>query len=168
MTDDRARRTIAARHAWRTWARARTTPATRETLRRVGRQGAAMVRLLLGGVRIADVWWMARALPHHECAARRRSALALTLADAARALVPTLAAWRADDAHGAALARQVLDACRRFDDGSLRRRGERLRTYVDASVQADVLRVLADFLAARPAPPRGGPPAPQPPPPGRL
>jgi len=116
------------------------------------RRGAAVARLLARPAHLADVRWMARAFRDHDCIAGTRGGALVALAHAARGLVPALAAWRADGAQGAAFARRMRGAAHGFDDRTLRRRGERLRTYVDVSVAADVVRAFAGFLAERPAP----------------
>lgn len=114
---------------------------------RVRRRWAAA----LGNGRAAKSW-ARRAFAEFEVdAGAREEMLSSIVADALR--LARLADRLPADRDGGRLgfAYSLLRACRRVDSGDVRHGTARLRSYVDASVQAQALRAFADYLSARKA-----------------
>src|SRR2546425_853075 len=53
--------------------------------------------------------------------------------------------WRSDNAKGRWFAECLLNACVRIDDGTVRLKDLKLRSYVDVSVQIKVARIAVDY-----------------------
>jgi pyruvate-formate lyase-activating enzyme len=78
-----------------------------------------------------------------------RPALFERLTPLMAALERCVAAWRAGEATEAELATALLAVCAAADDGTLWHRDLRARSYVDASLQAKVLRILLEDIGRR-------------------
>src|SRR5438309_5065533 len=55
--------------------------------------------------------------------------------------------WMSDNAKGGWFAEGLLNACIRIDDGTVRRKDLKLRSYVDVSVRIKVARIAVDYLS---------------------
>ena len=55
--------------------------------------------------------------------------------------------WMSDNAKGGWFAEGLLNACIRIDDGTVRHRDLKLRSYVDVSVRIKVARIAVDYLS---------------------
>jgi MoaA/NifB/PqqE/SkfB family radical SAM enzyme len=56
--------------------------------------------------------------------------------------------WSGDDAKGREFAEALLNHCAWLDDGSIRHKDLKLKSYVDVSLQTGLLRIFAEYLSA--------------------
>lgn len=91
--------------------------------------------------------WVARAFRDFVATDGDREAMLSRLAATLGALRRQFAECSADDTKGREFAEALLNSCAWLDDGSIRHKELKLKSYVDVSLQTQVLRIFLDYLS---------------------
>ena len=121
----------------------------------------AQVRALAGRYRVAAIErplkrlreaalrrWIDKAFTDFVAVGGDRETMLSSLFQEINVLVPCFEAWRADDSKGESLATALLNVTLQIDDGRIRHKDHKLKSYVDVSLQVQVLRIILDYLSS--------------------
>src|SRR5688572_9010365 len=79
--------------------------------------------------------WIDRAFTDFVAVDGDRETMLSSLFQKIKSLLPCLEEWRAHDSKGGALANALLNVALQIDDGRIRHKDQRLKSYVDVSLQ---------------------------------
>lgn len=120
-----------------------------------GRQAARGARVLTGKAKLSALLrnyrlrrWAGRAFGDFVATDGDREAMLSRLSATLGVLRGQFEGWRADGAKGREFAEALLNHCAWLDDGNIRHKDLKLKSYVDVSLQTGLLRIFADYLSA--------------------